>query len=215
MAADLSRISLFQGMKPEALRALSERTAVRSLPADAVLMEQGDPAGALYAVLRGRLKVYLTGPEGKEIVVDVRGPGQYLGEMALDGAPRSASVKAIEACEVAEIPREEFAGLLQQNPDVALHMIQNLIRLARGLNLKTLEDVHTRSELQLYIEQLKSRRAEDLPSVKRWVTAKRWVLVALLVFAVGQYYFLDVLLEMMSMGGGVTTTAERISPGRR
>ena len=146
MAADLSRISLFQGMKPEALRALSERTAVRSLPADAVLMEQGDPAGALYAVLRGRLKIYLTGPEGKEIVVDIRGPGQYLGEMALDGAPRSASVKAIEACEVAEIPREEFAGLLQQNPDVALHMIQNLIRLARGLNLKTLEDVPQRTE---------------------------------------------------------------------
>ncbi len=75
--------------------------------------------------------------------------------------------------------------------------------------------MHTRSELQLYIEQLKSRRGEDMPSVKRWVTAKRWVLVALLVFAVGQYYFLDVLLEMMSMGGGVTTTAERISPGRR
>ena len=215
MTADLSRISLFQGMKPEALRALSERTAVRALPADAVLMEQGDPAGPLYAILRGRLKVYLTGPEGKEIVVDIRGPGQYLGEMALDGAPRSASVKALEACEVAEIPREELAGLLQAHPDIALHMIKNLIRLARGSNMKTLEDVHTRSELQLYIEQLKSRRGEDMPSVKRWVTAKRWVLVALLVFAVGQYYFLDVLLEMMSMGGGVTTTAERISPGRR
>jgi CRP-like cAMP-binding protein len=215
VTADLSRISLFQGMKPEALRALSERTAVRALPADAVLMEQGDPAGPLYAILRGRLKVYLTGPEGKEIVVDIRGPGQYLGEMALDGAPRSASVKALDACEVAEIPREELAGLLQAHPDIALHMIKNLIRLARGLNLKTLEDVHTRSELQLYIEQLKSRRGEDMPSVKRWVTAKRWVLVALLVFAVGQYYFLDVLLEMMSMGGGVTTTAERISPGRR
>jgi CRP-like cAMP-binding protein len=213
--ADLSRISLFQGMKPEALRALSERTAVRSLPADAVLMEQGDPAGALYAVLRGRLKVYMIGPQGKEIVLDIRGPGQYVGEMALDGAPRSASVKAIEACEVAEIPREELAGLLQAHPEIALHMIKNLIRLARGLNLKTLEDVHTRSELQLYIEQLKSRRAEDMPSVKRWVTAKRWVLVALLVFAVGQYYFLDVLLEMMSIGGGVTTMAERISPGRR
>jgi CRP-like cAMP-binding protein len=213
--ADLSRISLFQGMKPEALRALSERTAVRSVPADAVLMEQGDPAGALYAVLRGRVKIYVHGPDGQEHVLDVRGPGQYVGEMALDGSPRSASVKAIEPCEVAEIPRDELAGLLQQNPDVALHMIKNLIRLARGLNLKTIEDVKTRSELQLYIEQLKSRRGEDLPSVKRWVAAKRWVLVALLVFAVGQYYFLDVLLEMMSMGGGVTTTAERISPGRR
>jgi CRP-like cAMP-binding protein len=209
VTADLSRISLFQGMKPEALHALSARAAVRSLPAETVLMEQGDPPGALYAVLSGRLKIYLIGPQGEEIMVDIRGPGQYVGEMALDGAPRSASVKAIESCEVAEIPREELAGLLQKHPEVALHMITNLIRLARGLNLKTLEDVHTRSELRLYIEQLKSRKAEDLPSVRRWVTAKRWVLVALLVFAVGQYYFLDVLLEMMSMGGGVTVSAGR------
>jgi hypothetical protein len=80
-------------------------------------------------------------------------------------------------------------------------MIHNLIQLARGHNVRTLEDVRTRSELQLYIEQLKAARAEDLPSVRRWVLAKRWVLVALLVFAVGQYYFLDILLEMMSISG--------------
>ena len=201
MAADLSRISLFQGMKAEDLRALSERTAVRSLPADTVLMRQGDPAGPLYAVLRGRLRIYLDDPTGKEVVVDVRGPGQYLGEMALDGSPRSASAKALEPCEVAEIPREELKGLLAKHPEIALHIIRNLIGLARGHNVKTLEDVRTRGELQLYIEQLKAKKAEDLPSVRRWTIAKRWVLVTLLIFAVGQYYFLDILLEMMSIGG--------------
>ena len=201
MAADLSRIPLFQGMKADDLRSLSERTAVRSLPADTVLMRQGDPPGALYAVLRGRLKIYLTDLKGKETVVDLRGPGQYVGEMALDGKPRSASVKAIEPCDVAEIPPEELTRLLKQQPEVALQMIRNLISLARGHNIKTLEDVRTRSELQLYIEQLKAAKAEDLPSVRRWVAAKRWVLVALLAFAIGQYYFLDVLLEMMSISG--------------
>jgi CRP-like cAMP-binding protein len=209
MAADLSRVSLFQGMKPEALRALSERTAVRSLAPGTVLMEQGGPPGALYAILRGRLQVYLTDPNGKEVVVDIRGPGQYVGEMALDGSPRSASVKALEPGEVAEIPRAELAALLTQHPEVALHMIRNLIRLARGHNVRTLEEVHTRAELQLYIQQLKSKKAEDLPSVQRWLTAKRWALVGLLAFAVGQYYFLDVLLEMVSMRGGITLSAGR------
>jgi len=177
MAADLSRISLFQGLKAEDLRALSERSAVRTLPADAQFIQQGDPADALYAILRGRVKVYLTDANGKECVVDIRAAGQYVGEMMLDDRPRSASVKAIEPCEVAEIPRADFKALLMQ------------------------EDVRTRSELQFYIEQLKASKGEDLPSVKRWVMAKRWVLVTLLVFAVGQYYFLDILLEMMSIGG--------------
>jgi hypothetical protein len=45
--------------------------------------------------------------------------------------------------------------------------------------------------------------------VKRWIAAKRWALVALLVFAAGQYYFLDVLLEIMSIGGGVAVSARR------
>jgi len=37
--------------------------------------------------------------------------------------------------------------------------------------------------------------------VRRWYTAKRFVIAALLVFAVLQYYFFDVFLEMMSLGG--------------
>jgi CRP-like cAMP-binding protein len=201
MTADLSRISLFEGMKPDELRSLGERVSVRALPAEGVLMKQGDPPGALYAILRGRVKVFLTDADGQECVVDVRGAGQYVGEMALDGAPRAASVKAIEPCEVAEIPRAEFTTLLMQHPQLALHIIRNLIRLARGHNVRTLDDVHTRSELQLYIEQLKHTKGADLPSVRRWAVAKRWVLVALLVFALGQYYFLDVLLETMSLGG--------------
>jgi CRP-like cAMP-binding protein len=199
--ADLSRIPLFQGMKAEDLRALSARTEVRSLGPDEVLIRQDDPVDALYAILRGRVKVYLIDSNGKECVVDVRSAGQYVGEMMLDDKPRSAWVKTLEPCEVAALPRAEFKALLLQNAEVALQMIRNLIHLARGHNVRTLEDVRTRSELQLYIEQLKAAKAEDLPSVRRWLIAKRWVLVALLVFAVGQYYFLDVLLEIMSISG--------------
>ena len=209
MAADLSRISLFQGMKPEDLRALSARTAVRSLGADEVLIRQGDAADALYAILRGRVKVYLVDANGKEFMLDVRTAGQYVGEMMLDDKPRSAWVKTLEPCEVAVLPRAQFKALLSQQPDVALQMIRNLIQLARGHNVRTLDDVRTRSELQLYIEQLKAAKAEDLPSVRRWVAAKRWVLVTLLVFAVGQYYFLDVLLETMSMRSAVISANNR------
>ena len=45
--------------------------------------------------------------------------------------------------------------------------------------------------------------------MKRWTMAKRWALVALLVFALGQYYFLDVLLETMSMRSAVISASNR------
>lgn len=209
MAADLARISLFQGLKAEDLRALSARAALRSLPPDTLLIRQGDAPDALYAILRGKVKVFLADENGKECLLDMRGPGQYVGEMMLDDAPRAASVKTTEPTEVAVIPRADFKSLVLQNPDVALQLIRNLIRVARGHNLRTLDDVRTRSELQLYIEQLKATRAQDLPSVKRWTVAKRWALVTLLVFALGQYYFLDVLLETMSLRSAVISASNR------
>jgi hypothetical protein len=76
-------------------------------------------------------------------------------------------------------------------------------------DLKDVLAKHPEVALHLYIESLKATRGKDLPSVKRWAVAKRWALVTLLVFAVGQYYFLDVLLEMISIGGGVAVTVRR------
>lgn len=201
MPADLTKIPLFKGLQDDALRALGGRVAVRVLPADTILIKEGDLAESLYVILRGKVKIYLSDANGKEFVVDVRSAGQYVGEMMLDDKPRSASVMTLEPSEIAVIPSADFKALLGRHPGVALQVIRNLISLTRGHNVKTLEDVRTRGELQQYIQQLEATKAQDLPSVRRWGVAKRWVLVSLLVLAVLQYYFLDVFLKMMSMSG--------------
>jgi CRP-like cAMP-binding protein len=203
MAADLTKVSLFQGLKGEDLRALGARTEVRVLPSDALVIKQGDPADSLLAILRGKVKVYLLDANGQELVVDVRGAGGYVGEMMLDDKPRSAWVKTVEPSEFAVIPRNEFRALLLANPELALQIIKNLIRLARGSNVRTLEDVRSRGELQQYIEQLRTTKGKELPSVKRWVVAKRWVMMLLLVFAILQYYFMDVFIEMISISNRI------------
>jgi len=209
VSAELGKIALFKGLEAGDLHALSERTTPRSLPADAVVFTEGSPGDSIYFILSGKVKIYLNDANGKEFIVDVRKAGGYVGEMMLDGSPRSASVKTIEPSEFGVLSRSDFKELLTQHPEVALHLIRNLIRLTRGHNVRTLQDVRTRGELQVYIEQLKVAKGADLPSVRRWRTAKRWVLVSLLVFAAGQYYFFDILLEMMSIGGGITVSAGR------
>lgn len=209
MDADLARISLFKGLPAADLRALGSRTTRRTLPAGAVVFREGDPGDSLYLILSGKVKVSLHDANGKEFVVDVRNAGHYIGEMMLDGSPRSATVTTIEPSEFGVLSSDDFKGVLARHPEVALHLIRNLSLLTRSHNVRTLQDVRTRGELQLHIEQLRATKAKDLPSVKRWAVAKRWALVTLLVFAIGQYYFLDVLLEMMSIGGGIAATAGR------
>jgi CRP-like cAMP-binding protein len=197
--ADLTQIALFKGLREAELRELAERAEIVAFPAEATIIREGDPADSLFLILSGKVKVYLTDAHGKKVVVDVRRAGQYVGEMMLDDKPRSASVRTIEPSEFAVISRADFKALIAKHPEVALQVIRNLIRTTRGQNVKTIADVRTREELQLYIEQLRSTKGQDLPSVKRWEVAKRWILITLLVFSILQFYFLDVLLKTMTL----------------
>jgi CRP-like cAMP-binding protein len=197
--AELTKISLFKGLRDAELRELGERAKIVAFPAEATIIREGDPADSLFLILTGKVKVYLTDPHGKKLVVDVRRAGQYVGEMMLDDKPRSASVRTIEPSEFAVISRADFRDLLLKHPELALQVIHNLMRMTRGHNVRTVHEVRTREELQDYIEQLRSTKGQDLPSVKRWEVAKRWILITLLAFAILQFYFLDVLLNTISM----------------
>jgi CRP-like cAMP-binding protein len=194
----LTRIGLFEGMSDEELDALAARAHLRSFPANTVIVKEGEPADSLYIVLSGSVKVCLY--EGdREVVLDTKGSGQYFGEMMLDDKPRSASIMTLEPCEFAVVPREDFKAFLLKHPPVSLHVIRNLIQVARGQNIKTREDVRTREDLRRYIEQLRTKNVTEDPGVKRWMNAKRVTLLVLLICAVLQYYFFDVLLEMLQV----------------
>src|SRR5262249_8961258 len=69
---------------PEVVKALAAYGVVRNYPKNAVIITEGDPSDSLYIVLAGRVKVYLSDDAGKEIVLNVHGPGSYVGEMAFD-----------------------------------------------------------------------------------------------------------------------------------
>ena len=76
----------------ETLGAIAATGVVRNFPKNAVLINEGDTGDSLFIVLSGRVKVYASNEAGREIVLSFFGPGEYVGEMSLDGSPRSASV---------------------------------------------------------------------------------------------------------------------------
>ncbi|MEK7835342.1 MAG: helix-turn-helix domain-containing protein, partial [Pseudomonadota bacterium] len=78
--------------------------------------------------------------------LDSKGPGEYFGEMVLDEGPRSASVMTMEPCTFAVISTAVFKGLLVKHPEIALIVIKNLIRMARGLD----ENVRSLAMLDVY-----------------------------------------------------------------
>jgi CRP/FNR family cyclic AMP-dependent transcriptional regulator len=128
------------GLPVEHLRKLAEHAIVRSFPKNAIVISEGDETDSLHIVLSGKVKVFVSDESGKEIDLGVAGPGEYFGELVLDGGPRSASVITLEPCKFAIVHKNEFAEFLAKNPDFALDLIKRLIQKIRVLtqNVKSL-----------------------------------------------------------------------------
>lgn len=140
--------SLFAGLDENALRDLSPNGVIRSFPKGAVLVNEGDGTDSLYVLLSGRVKAFLSHEDGKEVVLNTIGVGDYFGEMVLDGGPRSASIMALEPCRVYLIPRADVEDLLERNPAFARDLMTRLIGRVRSLTERvkdlTLNDVYGR-----------------------------------------------------------------------
>jgi CRP/FNR family transcriptional regulator len=77
--------------------------------------------------VQGRVRVYVTDEEGRELSVRILGVGESVGEMALlEGLPRSASVEALEATVTLELHRDVLISCLQRSPELALSMLRDL-----------------------------------------------------------------------------------------
>jgi CRP/FNR family transcriptional regulator, cyclic AMP receptor protein len=139
---------LIAPLHDETLRNIAATGIVRTFPRSTVLINEGDVGDALYVILSGRVKVYSSNEAGREFVIDFHGPGEYVGEMTLDGEPRSASVMTVEPTTCAVVNRAQFRDFLLAHPDFAMHLIDRLIhrlRVTTG-NLKSLalSDVYGR-----------------------------------------------------------------------
>lgn len=115
------------------LRAFSGHGPVRSFPRLAVIVSEGDETDSLFVILSGRIKVFLADEGGREIVLGTQGPGEYFGEMVLDGGTRSASVMTLEPSRFVVIPRHKVREFLRAHPEFAVRLIEKLIRRTRAL----------------------------------------------------------------------------------
>ncbi|HKW80689.1 MAG TPA: Crp/Fnr family transcriptional regulator [Casimicrobiaceae bacterium] len=124
----------------ETLHAIAATGVVRNFPKNAILINEGDTADSLYIVLSGRIKVFASNEAGREIVLSFFGPGEYVGEMSLDGQPRSASVMTVEPTTCAIVNRASLREFVLEHPDFALNLIEKLIQRVRTTteNVKSL-----------------------------------------------------------------------------
>ncbi len=129
----LANVELFSDFSAKQLEAVSLVAHNKILQRREELFHKGDHSEEVYVIASGKLKVLTTSTEGDDVVFSILGPGEVFGEVALFGATlRTATVSAIEDCQLLVIDRRDFMSFLRTNPEVSVKLLSVLaIRLKR------------------------------------------------------------------------------------
>jgi CRP-like cAMP-binding protein len=126
--AFLKKVPLFAHIAEPYLVSIARLSRTIHIDARTELFQQGTRGGAMYLLKRGVIRIFVNGIEVNQV-----SKGECIGEMSLiDSEPRSASCIAREECELLKITAEDFATLLQTQPEIGLALLQSLSMRLRG-----------------------------------------------------------------------------------
>jgi CRP-like cAMP-binding protein len=131
----LKNVPLFSDLSDRELGLLSATGRRQRFPPKNIVFQEGDTGEVLLVILSGKVKVLLSGKDGREFILTMLGPGNFFGEMAiLEAAPRSATVMTVEPCEFLLLGQKDLVGLLKTQPLIAIKILKHLSQRLRKTN---------------------------------------------------------------------------------
>jgi CRP-like cAMP-binding protein len=123
----LKNVSLFAGLSERELNSLAQCLARRTFGRGAIIFHKDSPGRTLYVIETGKVRIFVLSESGREISVNVYGPGDVFGELALlNGLPRSAGAMVVEKATVLTLHRDDFLWHLREYPEMARSIIEVL-----------------------------------------------------------------------------------------
>jgi CRP/FNR family cyclic AMP-dependent transcriptional regulator len=204
----LENVPLFSGLSSAALAEIEQHGAVKSFKKNAIVISQDDESYSLYVILSGSVKVYISGEDGREAVLNHQSAGDYFGDLALiDKQPRVASVMTTEASRFMIISREDFLLCLSKNPEIAINLIKPMTSrmrmLAKNVSSLALLDVYGRVA-RVLLEQAEAQ--EDGEMITEKITQQE---IADMVGA--SRAMVSRILKDLKAGGYISVDKKRIS----
>ena len=130
----ISKVPLFHRLKDRQLLRLADRMVERKFGADEVIVKQGQGGEGFFVIVSGKAEAIRERAEGESTVVNVFGPRDYFGEMALldEEGIRTATIKTVQPTECLVLTRWDFLAILKQDAEMAVEILQELARRFRA-----------------------------------------------------------------------------------
>ena len=137
----LSRSLLFEGMSLKRLSAIFKDSKCLRLPAKKEIYKRGEPGGEMSIILSGGVKVSTSSSDGKEVIFDLLGEGEFFGELCLlDGLPRAATVTTLVPTVLIAMDRDVLMSFMKDHSDVTMRLFHLLALRLRAVD-SFLEDM--------------------------------------------------------------------------
>jgi CRP/FNR family transcriptional regulator/CRP/FNR family cyclic AMP-dependent transcriptional regulator len=136
----LAQVGVFADLDHAEIVSLASLMRPRRYAKDEVIYLRGDPGTAFYVIAQGKVKIALTSPDGKELILRRLGPGHFHGELALlDDEPRSADAIASEQSVLLVLQRDAFRQFLAEHPTIATRLLGTVSHYLRR-NAELIQD---------------------------------------------------------------------------
>jgi CRP/FNR family transcriptional regulator len=123
----LRQAAIFRRLSSDDRRRLASAAHVRAYDKGAVIFSEGDPSDELYTVVTGRVKVFKTTPRGTDVILEIFGPGDPVGAVAVyESRPYPATALTLEPTTCVLIPRQAFFSLLETYPTMVRGLLTGL-----------------------------------------------------------------------------------------
>jgi serine phosphatase RsbU (regulator of sigma subunit) len=159
----LSKIPVFSDLPEHELEHLQHTLEVKHLEAGEILFREGEPGERFYVLMEGELEILLGVGTKDELLLNMLGPGEYLGEMSLvlPGGERTATARAKQKAVLLSMSRDEFTVLLEQHPVLVKSLVRVLSERLDSTNDATYRDLTAKNrQLQKAYDELKAAQEQ-------------------------------------------------------
>jgi CRP-like cAMP-binding protein len=137
---DTERRDFLSSVGQDDVAELNALGSVKTFERGRRLFHEGQVADCVLILNTGIVKVTATTSSGREVVLDFRGEGELIGDLAvIDGHPRSATICAVEPVEALCLPTQTFMRFLEERPAITLVLLRMLASRLRDADAKRIE----------------------------------------------------------------------------
>ena len=129
----IRRVPLFSLLTTDQAQSIADSVVKRRFKRGELIVEQGTKSNALFILLNGRARVLTADTRGREVILAVLQPGDYVGEMSLiDNEPHSATVRAEVQTDMLVLGRNEFSRCLPESSSLSYAILRGLVARLRN-----------------------------------------------------------------------------------